>query len=61
MLGDLFCGVGLFSLALADLFEKVVAVDSDQGGCRDAENNVQHSEVARDKVRVFTPAAWPRS
>jgi len=54
MLGDLFCGVGLFSLALADLFEKVVAVDSDQGGCRDAENNVQHSEAARDKVRVYT-------
>ncbi len=54
MLGDFFCGVGLFSLALADLFEKVVAVDSDQAGCRDAENNVQHSEVARDKVRVYT-------
>ncbi len=53
MLGDLFCGVGLFSLALADLFEKVVAIDSDQGGCRDAENNVQHSEVARGKVRVY--------
>ena len=53
MLGDFFCGVGLFSLALADLFEKVVAVDSDQGGCRDAENNVQHSEAARDKVRVY--------
>ena len=52
MLGDLFCGVGLFSLALADLFEKVVAVDSDEGGCRDAENNVAHSEAARDKVSV---------
>jgi len=54
MLGDLFCGVGLFSLALADLFEKVIAVDSDEGGCRDAKNNVLHSEVARDKVRVYT-------
>jgi 23S rRNA (uracil1939-C5)-methyltransferase len=54
MLGDLFCGVGLFSLALADLFEKVVAVDSDEGGCRDAENNVKHSEAARDKVRVYS-------
>jgi len=52
MLGDLFCGVGLFSLALADLFQKVIAVDSDEGGCRDAENNVQHSEAARDKVTV---------
>jgi 23S rRNA (uracil1939-C5)-methyltransferase len=52
MLGDLFCGVGLFSLALADLFEKVIAVDSDEGGCRDAQNNVKHSEAARDKVTV---------
>ncbi len=54
LLGDLFCGVGLFTLALADLFEKVVAVDSDSGGCRDAENNIRHSEAARDKARVYT-------
>ena len=52
LLGDLFCGVGLFSLALADLFEKVVAVDSDQGSCRDAENNIQRNEAIRDKARV---------
>jgi 23S rRNA (uracil1939-C5)-methyltransferase len=53
MLGDLYCGVGLFTLALADLFQKVVAVDSDQGGCRDAENNVARSEAAQDKARVY--------
>ena len=41
LLGDLFCGVGLFSLTLADLFEKVVAIDSDEGACRDCANNVQ--------------------
>lgn len=52
LLGDLFCGVGLFSLALADLFEKVIAVDSDEGGCRDAANNIKHSEAARDKASV---------
>ena len=52
MLGDFFCGVGLFSLSLADLFEKVVAVDSDTTGCRDAENNVKRSEAARDKVKI---------
>jgi 23S rRNA (uracil1939-C5)-methyltransferase len=54
LMGDFFCGVGLFTLALADLFEKVVAVDSDSGGCRDAENNIRHSEAARDKARVYT-------
>jgi len=54
LLGDLFCGVGLFSLTLADLFDTVVAIDSDQGSCRDAVNNVKRSEVARGKVTVHT-------
>ncbi|MFT5784386.1 MAG: 23S rRNA (uracil1939-C5)-methyltransferase, partial [Candidatus Krumholzibacteriia bacterium] len=43
MLGDLYCGVGLFSLALADLFERVVAIDTDKSSCRDAKNNIRHS------------------
>lgn len=45
LLGDLFCGAGLFSLTLADLFEKVVGIDSDPYAIRDAENNVQRSGV----------------
>jgi 23S rRNA (uracil1939-C5)-methyltransferase len=52
LLGDLYCGVGLFSLALADLFEQVVAIDSDPAGCRDAENNIRLSEAAAGKVAV---------
>jgi 23S rRNA (uracil1939-C5)-methyltransferase len=52
LLGDLYCGVGLFSVALADLFDKVVAIDSDPGGCRDARTNAQHAREARDKVTV---------
>jgi 23S rRNA (uracil1939-C5)-methyltransferase len=52
LLGDLFCGAGLFSLALADMFEKVVAIDSDDYAMRDAANNVARSEVARDKVSL---------
>jgi len=52
LLGDLYCGVGLFSLALADLFDQVVAIDSDPGGCRDARTNVKHSPEAKDKVSV---------
>ncbi len=54
LLGDLFCGVGLFSLTLADLFGKVIAVDSDAGACRDAQNNVHRDEAARGKVSVHT-------
>ena len=54
LLADLFCGVGLFSLTLADLFEQVVAVDSDESACRDALNNVSRDAAARDKVTVLT-------
>ncbi len=54
LLGDLFCGVGLFSLTLADLFEKVIAIDSDASACRDAQNNVHRDEAARSKVTVHT-------
>ncbi len=53
LLGDLFCGVGLFSLTLGDLFEKVVAVDNDPYGCRDAQNNVKRNATVKDKVKVY--------
>lgn len=53
LLGDLFCGVGLFSLTLGDFFKNVVAVDSDPYGCRDAENNVKRSADMKDKVKVY--------
>jgi 23S rRNA (uracil1939-C5)-methyltransferase len=52
LLGDLFCGVGLFSLTLADLFTRVVAIDSDEGACRDLVNNAERDEAARGKVTV---------
>ncbi len=52
LLADLFCGVGLFSLGLADLFQQVLAIDSDEGACRDLQNNVQRDAAARDKVAV---------
>jgi len=52
LLGDVFCGVGLFSLALADLFEEVVAIDADPHACRDAENNVKRDAAARGKVTI---------
>ena len=52
LLGDLFCGVGLFSLALADLFPRVIAIDSDEGACRDLVNNAERDDSARGKVTV---------
>jgi len=75
LLGDLYCGVGLFSLALADLFEKVVAVDTDKNSCRDAANNIQRDAAIGKKVTLrqgpmsrllgendlAKPAAWESS
>jgi 23S rRNA (uracil1939-C5)-methyltransferase len=52
LLGDLFCGVGLFSLTLSHLFKKVVAIDSDEHACRDAVNNVARDQLAKGKVTV---------
>ena len=53
LLGDLYCGVGLFSLTLADLFEKVVAIDNNPHGIRDAENNVRRDAATKNKVTVI--------
>jgi len=71
LLGDLFCGVGLFSLALSDLFTKIIAVDTDKNSCRDAANNFKRDTAAQNKItlrqgpmaRVVTepdlaPPAW---
>lgn len=52
LLTDLFCGVGLFTLTLGDAFTRVVAIDSDPYGCRDAENNIRRDAAVRDRARV---------
>lgn len=71
-LADLYCGVGLFSLALSDLFKKIIAVDTDRSSCRDAENNIKRDAAVGRKIKlrrgpvarvlgdaeVFQPTAW---
>lgn len=52
LLIDLYCGVGLFSLALADRFAEVVAVDADTHAVHDARNNIQRDGIARGRVTV---------
>ena len=49
---DLFCGVGLFSLALADRFVQVIAVEVDRNACRDAANNFARAEAAGRRVAL---------
>lgn len=51
LFGDLYCGVGLFSLALADLFDQVIAIDTDKSSCRDAANNIKHS-AHKEKITL---------
>jgi 23S rRNA (uracil1939-C5)-methyltransferase len=53
LLGDFFCGVGLFTLTLGDLFQKVVAIDNDPYSLRDAENNVRRDAAIKDKATVI--------
>ncbi|MCP4572899.1 MAG: class I SAM-dependent RNA methyltransferase [bacterium] len=57
LLGDIFCGVGLFSLALAHMFGEVVAIDADSHAVRDAENNVKRDPAARGKVTIHKGSA----
>ncbi len=57
LLGDLYCGVGLFSLALADRFAHVIAADIDAIAIRDARNNVDRNRLARERVEVHQLSA----
>jgi 23S rRNA (uracil1939-C5)-methyltransferase len=54
---DLYCGVGLFSLALADRFATVLAADNDPSAVSDAQNNVRRDAIARRRVTVVQEAA----
>ena len=51
-LADLFGGVGLFALGLADRFQRVLSVDSDQSSVQDARENVRRDPVAQGRVTI---------
>ncbi|MFO7653355.1 MAG: class I SAM-dependent RNA methyltransferase [Candidatus Krumholzibacteriia bacterium] len=57
LLADLYSGVGLFSLALADRFERLVAADADPGSVQDADNNIRRDPVARDRGQAVVRTA----
>ncbi len=42
---DLYAGVGLFSVALAELFQNVIAVESSAAACRDLRHNLRGSRA----------------
>ena len=51
---DLFAGVGLFSVPLANRFERVIAVESNAAAARDLEANLQASGAASPNLRQTT-------
>lgn len=53
---DLYGGVGLFTLALGDRFERIALAELDPGACRDAENNIARDEAARGRAVVHQGA-----
>jgi 23S rRNA (uracil1939-C5)-methyltransferase len=57
LLAALYCGVGLFSLALADRFERVLAADTDPYALRDAENNLRRDQRTTGKATAIRASA----
>jgi 23S rRNA (uracil1939-C5)-methyltransferase len=57
---DLYAGVGLFSLPLARLYEKVTAVESDQIGSRYSRLNVRRNQATNVEVVNQVVESWVR-
>ncbi len=57
LLADLYCGVGLFGIALADLFARVLMVEADGGAARDAVANVAHAKSLAERCAVTEASA----
>ena len=55
---DLFAGVGLFSVPLANRFERLIAVESNMAAARDLEANLQLSGAASPNLRQTTVEAF---
>jgi 23S rRNA (uracil1939-C5)-methyltransferase len=55
---DLFAGVGLFSVPLANRFERLIAVESNVAAARDLEANLQASGASSPNLRNATVEAF---
>lgn len=49
---DLYCGVGLFLLALSDRHATLVGVESDAGAVSDAQENLRRAGLESDRARI---------
>lgn len=55
---DLYCGVGLFSLPLAQRYERLVAVESDRMASRYAGKNLRAAELANVELVPSAVESW---
>jgi len=55
---DLYCGVGLFTLPLARIFEDVVGIEANPVAARFARRNLQHAELGQAQVFTGTVGDW---
>lgn len=58
---DLFCGVGFFTVPLADRFARVVGVDSDGRAIEHARRNAQVNGLSHCRFAVAPVEAWLRA
>ena len=57
LLADVYCGVGLFGLALADRFDHVLMVEAEGAAVRDARVNAVHAKGLEATLEVHEAAA----
>jgi 23S rRNA (uracil1939-C5)-methyltransferase len=55
---DLYCGVGLFTLPLAQQFERVVAVESSAPACRLCEENASTAGLRNIELKCADAVQW---
>ncbi len=55
---DLYCGVGLFTLPLARLFQNVVGIEANPVAARFARRNLQRAELTQAEVFTGTVGEW---
>jgi len=58
---DLYSGVGLFSLALAGRYSRVIAVEGDRPACRLARNNARLNKIGNVEVEALAVESWIRN
>lgn len=55
---DLYCGVGLFTLPLARLYERVIGIESNPTAAYYAKRNLHHASLINARIEAADVGAW---